>query len=119
MEKKILLQRIKKTYSDEYSIGQAYYAVLSVLNDLHLTDRELQLMAFTAIHGTISYASLREEFCKKYNTSNPTINNMISRLKKLGVLVKSSGKIKVNPHILLDFKNNVKLDISLEHGEAS
>jgi hypothetical protein len=43
---------------------------------------------------------------------------MISHLKKLGVLVKDGGKIKVNPLIILDFDTDIKLEINLVH-EAS
>jgi hypothetical protein len=34
------------------------------------------------------------------------------------VLVKDGSKIKVNPVILLNFSNDVMLDIKLLHGEA-
>jgi hypothetical protein len=40
---------------------------------------------------------------------------MISKLKKIGVLVKDGTKTKVNPVILLNFNNDIKLEISIEH----
>lgn len=112
----IIVQKIKKQEDDIFTLAEKYYSILSVLNSLKLTQREVQLIAFTANKGNISYKHLREEFCEKYGTSSPTINNMISRLKKLGVLVKDGSKIKVNPVILLDFKKDLKLEISLVHG---
>ena len=113
---KTILQRLKTSHGDEYSQAEMYYSVLSAINKLKLTQREIQLIAFTAVKGNISYANVREEFCSKYDTSNPTINNMISKLKKMGILVKDNSKVKVNPVILLDFTKDVTLEIKLMHG---
>jgi hypothetical protein len=88
---------------------------MSIVNDLNLTEREVQLVAFTAIKGNISYANNRQEFCSKYNSSEATIYNIISKLKKIGVLVKDGNKVKVNPVISLDFDNNLSLEIKLVH----
>lgn len=115
-ERKILVQRIKKSEKDSMEIAKRYYSLLSSINDLKLTEREIQLIAFTAIRGNISYSSNREEFCTMYNSSSPTINNIISKLKKLNILIKDSGKIKVNPKILFNFENDIILQISLVHG---
>lgn len=115
----IIVQKLIKTESDDFLLAEKYYSILSVLNDLKLTQRETQLIAFTAIKGNISYKHLREEFCIKYNTSSPTINNMISKLKKMNVLVKDKSKVKVNPIIILKFSNDIKLDITLTHGQTS
>jgi len=115
-ERKTIVQRIKKSEKESMEIAKRYYSLLSSINDLKLTEREIQLIAFTAIKGNISYSSNREEFCTLYHSSSPTINNIISRLKKLHVLIKDSGKIKVNPAILLNFENDIILQISLIHG---
>lgn len=116
---KVILQRLKTIQRDEYSLAEMYYSLLSTVNHLKLTQREIQLIAFTAVRGNISYANIREEFCEKYDTSNPTINNLISKLKKLGVLVKDGSKVKVNPVILLDFTKDLTLEIKLTHGQAN
>jgi len=113
MEPTIIIQKLRLQHEDVYRQAEKYYAILSAINSLHLTERELQLIAFTAIHGNMSYAYIREEFCKKYNTSNPTINNIISKLKKSKILVKEAGKIKVNPRIVLDFNKEIRLVITL------
>lgn len=109
----MIVQRLRSPVEDEYRKAEKYYSLLSVVNDLHLTTRETQLIAFTAIRGNMSYASIREDFCNKFSSTSPTINNMISKLKKLGVLIKDNGKIKVNPVILLDFDKDVQLEIKL------
>jgi hypothetical protein len=115
VKKKVIVQRLKRVTDSNYSMAEKYYSLLSTVNDLRLTQREIQLVAFTAIHGNISYSSIREEFCAKHNSTSPTINNMISKLKKIGVFVKDGTKTKVNPVILLNFNNDIKLEISIEH----
>jgi DNA-binding MarR family transcriptional regulator len=112
---KTTFQRLSYKENDNFNMAQRYYALLSSLNDLKLTERELQLVAFTAIHGNISYDVNRKEFCSLFNTSPPTINNMISRLKKLNMFIKDSGKIKVNPLILIPFDNDIKMEINIVH----
>jgi hypothetical protein len=61
---------------------------------------------------------VREEFCKTYNSTSPSINNIISKLKRIGIFIKENGKVKVNPIIIIDFKNDLTLEIKLVHGEA-
>ena len=117
MERKVLVQRIRKECDDKFVIAGRYYSVISALNDLKLTERELQLVAFTAVRGNMSYANIRQDFCNVYGTSFATINNMISRMKKIGVFVKEGGKVKVAPAILLDFSNNIVLQVKLEYNE--
>jgi hypothetical protein len=114
METKGILQQLSFK-GDKFLLAEKYYNVLSVLNNLHLTEREIQLVAFAAIRGNMSYANIREDFCKKFQTSSPTINNMISKLKKCHVFIKEAGKVKVNPVILLDFEKEIVLRITLKH----
>jgi len=110
------VQRLKKSVADSYALGEKYYKILSAVNDLKLTKREVQLIAFAAIKGNISYANIRKEFCEAYDSTPAAMNNIISKLKKLGVFVKDGTKVKVNPVILLNFEKNIVLQISLIHG---
>ena len=115
--KTAVVQKLKKEEDDMFLSAQRYYTILSAINDIGLTKREIQLIAFTAIRGNISYSNIRQEFCEKYASSSPTINNMISKLKKMGILVKDGSKVKVNPVIVLDFEKEVlMLQITLKHG---
>ena len=112
---KIIVQRLKKNVETDLQLAEKYYSILSVINHLKLTEREIQLIAFTSIKGNITYANVREEFCKLHSTTSPTINNIISKLKKIGIFVKEAGKVKVNPRIVLDFNKDITLDIKLVH----
>lgn len=111
-----ILQRLKRKEDDQFKLAEKYYTILSAINNLNLTTREIQLVAFTAIKGNISYANIRQEFCENYKTTGPTINNIISKLKKINVLVKDGSKVKVNNMIVLDFTKDITLEIKLMHG---
>jgi hypothetical protein len=112
----IVVQKLKKPVDDNFVMAEKYYSILSAINGLKLTPREIQLVAFTAIKGNISYANIRQEFCDRYDSTSPTINNIISKLKKVNILVKDGSKVKVNPVIILPFDKNIVLQISLTHG---
>jgi hypothetical protein len=117
MENRITYQRLSYTLEDRYMIAQRYYGVLSIMNGLGLTEREIQVVAYAAIRGNMSYANIRGEFCERYKTSSATINNMISRLKRLSVFIKDNGKVKVNPRIVISFNDDVVLQIVMKHGD--
>jgi hypothetical protein len=112
----IMVQRIRNKSEDSFALAEKYYSILSAINNLKLTQREIQLVAFTAIKGNISYANIRQEFCERYASTGPTINNIISKLKKIKVLVKDGTKVKVNPMIILPFEKDITLEIKLIHG---
>jgi hypothetical protein len=116
MEAKPIVQRLKTSVEDVIPMAEKYYRILSAVNNLKLTNREIQLIAFAAIKGNISYANIRKEFCEMYNSTSPAINNIISKLKKMGIFVKDGTKVKVNPIILLNFEKDLVLQITLTHG---
>lgn len=119
MENKIVIKQVLlRKVSSEREIAEKYYSVLSAINALGLTKSEIQLVAFTAIKGNITYANVRQEFCKEYKTTSPTINNIVSKLKKQNIFLKKGKLIYINPVIVIDFKNDVTLEINLKH-EAS
>ena len=114
----MIVQSLKKVIDTDIQLAEKYYSVLFTINNIHLTEREIQLIAFTAIKGNITYANVREEFCKTYNSTSPTINNIISKLKRLDIFIKENGKVKINPKICIDFKKDLMLNIKLVHEEA-
>jgi hypothetical protein len=116
MEAKPIVQRLKTSIEGSIAMAERYYKILSAVNNLKLTRREIQLIAFAAIKGNISYANIRKEFCETYDSTSPAINNIISKLKKMGIFVKDGTKVKVNPIILLNFEKDLVLQITLTHG---
>jgi CRP-like cAMP-binding protein len=114
--RKMIVQKLKKELQNDTDVSYRYYSVLSALNDLELTEREIQLMSFIAVSGSISVPSNREKFCQTYETTGATVNNMVSKLKKRNLLLKKDGKIIVNNLISLDFSNSITLEIKILHG---
>lgn len=112
-------QKLEKAVQDNFILAQKYYSILSSLNNLNLTEREIQLIAFAAIRGSVSFATVREDFCNRYNSSFPTINNMISKLKKINIFIKRGKLIIVNPAISLDFTKPLTLQITLTNGNST
>lgn len=111
----MLTQRLKRKEKNDFLLSKKYYSILFSVNDIKVTEREIQLVSFIAVYGSISYKHVKDDFCKEFKTSSATINNMVSRLKQLGVLVKDDNKVKVNPVINLDFTKDIVLQITLEH----
>lgn len=103
MEK--IVQQIKKVFPTQMEVAIKYYTILSVLNNLSLSEREVQLIAFTAIKGNISTGGKKEEFIKMFNSSRGTIGNMMAKLGRMGMFTKIGGKICVHPSLILDFNN--------------
>ena len=111
-----VLQKIKSVSNDSFSMAEKYYSIIAAVNNIKLTKRELQLVAFTAVRGNISYANAKQEFCERYGSTGPSINNIVSKLKRMKLLVRDGIKVKVNPVILLPFEKDVMLEIKLIHG---
>jgi hypothetical protein len=109
----MIIQKLKPSLSSPFDSAEKYYAILSAINNIPLTQRELQLLAFTAVKGNMSYGNVKEEFCRKYGTTFPTISNIIYKLKRIGMLIKENGKIKVSPIIALNFNEEIRMEIKL------
>ena len=54
MEAKPIVQRLKTSIEGSIAMAEKYYRILSAVNNLKLTKREIQLIAFAAIKGNIS-----------------------------------------------------------------
>ncbi len=111
----IIKQILNKKIEDDFMLAEKYYAFIAIVNNLSLTPRDLQLIAFTAVRGNMTYGNVRNDFCEKFKTTSATIGNIICKLAKLKILVKEKGIIKVNPIIALDFSKDLRLEINLIH----
>lgn len=107
---KIVVQKIVKTVPD---VAERYFRILSAINNLGLTDREVNLLAYIANNGLED----KEDFCKRYDTTVATIYNVVSKLKKMGLVVKNKGVVKLNPKLEFDYKKDLQLQIELRHGQ--
>jgi len=109
---KIVVQKIVKVNSD---VTQMYFRVVSAINDLQLTDRDISLLSFVANKGNISDKSLRMEFCVENNTTPDSINNIVSKLKRIGILIKQERVIGLSPIFRFDYSKDIQLQIDLKH----
>jgi len=113
MDDSLSIQVLKREFKEPLEKAVRYYSMISIWNNLKLTEREVQLLSYTAIRGTISSLSSKEEFSRLFHSSPATINNIISRLSSIGLLTKSGGKYRVNEQINLDFSKNLVIGFKL------
>lgn len=111
----MILQKILINDKHPLKIAEIYFAIMSVLNDLHLAKKEIQLMAFTTINGGIGSYAKRKEFVKKYDSSLATVGNIISKLNKNNLLIKNKRIIVVNKALLQNFDKGIRMDIIIEN----
>ena len=112
-----ILQKLKTSVDTDFKRAEMYYTILSLVNNLELTKREIQLVTFAAIRGNISSSTNKNDFCSLFNSSYNTIKNIVSKLRKMGIFIKQNNKTIVNPIIVLDFKKNLSLFISIENDD--
>lgn len=96
-------------------VPRMYFNVVSAINNLELKPMDVNVLSFMAVHGNISDRSLRNEFCKQYKTKVDSINNVVSKLKKMGMIVKEDRTIKLAPYFEFDYKKDLQLQIVLTH----
>ena len=107
------VQNIKGRVDSPIQLARKYLSVIFILNDIHMTNRKLDLLSYIALYGINSITS-KVNFCKEYKSSQATISNMISELYEEKILVKQLGKVKLNPSLYLNFNNNLLLKIDLQ-----
>ena len=117
MDNSILVQRILNSSASFLEKAVKYYSIMSVLNNIHLTPLEVQLLAFMSIRGTISNKKAKAEFSQLYGSHKGSVSNMVWKLTRKGILVRNEEEgIVINPKIRLDFKNTIVLNITLTNG---
>ena len=114
MDKDVIIQKISSPSDSIFQKAVKYYSVLFSLNGVDLPEMQLNILAFTAVRGTISSGGAKEKFIEMFpSTTKASIGNVVFQLKKKGFLVKKERKMIVNPSIYLDFKRPVILQIKL------
>jgi hypothetical protein len=110
----VVAQKLMKEVKNDIERGIKYYALLSALNNLNLSERQIQLLAFTAVRGTITPLPARKEFVKMFNSSLNSVENIKGILVDKGLIVKKGGMYKVLDTIDLDFSQEMVLQIKLK-----
>jgi predicted transcriptional regulator len=114
----MVVQKLRKAYTP-LEAAIAYFSILSVVNKLELSPRELQLLAFTSLKGGKVTVGVRETFCEEFKTSKATINNLLSQLKRTGLFIKRKNMFLVNPSLVTDFTQPLIVQVKLDLNEKA
>lgn len=103
----------------EIDVSIKYFSIISILNNLKLNNRQIELLAFVNIKGTISPKTFRDEFVTLFNSSTNTLNNLISQLQRKKLLVKDdNGKIRINNSLKASLANGILLLIKINNNDT-
>lgn len=108
-----IVQKIEKKCASDITKAIRYYTVLFSLNDIYPSSKQVELLAFTAVRGTITSSTARKEFIETFDSSSASLENIKCKLVKRGWLVKVEGKIRVNQLLALDFSKNLIIQVKL------
>lgn len=86
--------KIQKNYKDELELAEKIVSIVLLLSNIKLPQKELELLSFLSYHGSISTDEQRQEFYDRYNTTYNTYTNLVSALKKKGLINKINDEIK-------------------------
>jgi len=113
----MVVQKLNRNIKDRIEKGMRYFAILSALMGWKLTRRQIELLSFTALRGTITPLPARQEFVEIFNSSLDSIENLKGQLAKIGLLIKTNGMYRLDPTLDLDFSDDIVLQIKLLNGE--
>lgn len=95
----------KRKKQDKKDVAVTYFQLLSAFNNLKLSDGEIKLLAHIALNRGIVSGSCKMSYVDKYESTIPSVDNTISKLKKKKLLLKKGSSVVLNPMITLDFNN--------------
>lgn len=107
-------KKITKSYSSAFELAYKYFSVVTALNSIKLKPREMELLVFTSIKGTISTGGAKHEFITMYGSSMGTIGNIIHVLSKHKLIVKKDKKYIINPVLNISFEDGILLTLDLK-----
>ena len=116
---KVDVQKIRKKTESDIDKAVRYYSVIFALNNIKIPRKQLCLLAFTAVRGSITSPAARQEFIKLFKSSLASLENMKQELVKAGWLVQIDMKYRANPKVALDFSKDIMLQINLVGDDKS
>lgn len=96
---------IEKKYANELLCGERVVSAILALSGLHVTQRELELLTYLTIKGSVSSINHRNDFLSTYNTTENSMNNAQGALKRKGLVTKLDGKVKSTLRLPQEFSN--------------
>lgn len=111
----MVIQRVKKRALNKYEAAITYYRLLFTINEIEVSNREIELVAFIALNGNLYEKGNKEKFIEMYKSSIHTVYNMITPLVNKNILVREGRySLKVNDQILPDFNSSISLILQIE-----
>ena len=109
-----LLENIVKKISSPFDRAKAYYTILFTVNSIPFSPIELDMIAFTAVNGTLSSPPLRDEFLSTFKISRNYFNMTLPKLRKRGIMVKGDDKkMRLSPILQRDFSGHILLHLNI------
>ncbi len=103
----------------DIDVGVKYFSIISIINNLKLNNRQIELLAFVNIKGTISPKTFREEFVAQFKSSANTLNNLISQLQRKKLLVKDdNGKLRINSSLKVSLTDGIIMLIKINNNDT-
>ncbi len=100
--------RIENNFESEIQLLKSWYGIISISNNLNLTKFEIALLVEIKTKGKgVLSPKLKQEIIKTLETSVASVNNSISRLKKIRLITKEDTLIQelnhnfTNPTLIL------------------
>lgn len=112
----MVVQKIQNSVGGPFDLAYKYFSIISALNNLNLVKRDLQLLAYS-LERNLPINEIKDDFVEGFNTSLPTVGNIISKLYKLNVLQKDKRIVFINPVFLKDFNEDMLIAITFKHGD--
>lgn len=115
MSNKIYIKKFNIKYNTELDIAVKYFTVVSTLYSLPITQKEILFLSYLTVKGGVFNTVIRNSFIQEHGISSAAIYNIISKLKKYKVLMKTDKQISVHPNLKPDFSltNSIALDIRI------
>lgn len=81
---------LKKDYATKFEIIKNFVTIITISNNIKLTDLETTVLSYFIEKGNVS-ENTKLEVVEKLGTSVQTINNQISKFRKLNLVTKKNG----------------------------
>ena len=109
----VVIQKLNKQEPSELELAIRYFTIIGAVTGVHLTRKQIQLLAWTAIKGTISSGGAIKDFITTFDSSKGTLENLKASLIKKGFIVKQEGKYRLIPSLSLSFQERILLQINI------
>lgn len=109
---------LSKNYKSEIETSTKFFEIVSIVNSLGFTELDSSVIAYISSKGSIKGVKDKEELCSYFGIKSiPSLNNILSKVKRKKFIIKDSQGYKVNPYFNnIDYKN-LKLNLTFTYEE--